>query len=68
MATSKPTGGSYNNYESYFHYLINLELFPKDGVISHLIIELRSYNLIVSLTLYNFLSCRSSGYYTLYNL
>lgn len=39
---------------------INLELFPKDGVISHLIIELRSNNLIVYLTLYKFLSCRSS--------
>lgn len=47
---------------------INLELFPKDGVISHLIIELRSHNLIVYLTLYNFLSCRSSWYYTLHNL
>lgn len=46
----------------------NLELFPKDGVISHLIIELRSNNLIVYLTLYKFLSCRSSWYYTLHNL
>ena len=47
MAASKPTGESYHNYESYFHFLTYLELFPKDGVISHLIIELRSYNLIV---------------------